>query len=71
MRAKEGGKETAFFFLLPMVSCGSSLRFAPPLCDKELPEEELVQIPGRIEYKLKSEKVENSRSHKSIEKLPK
>ena len=42
-----------------------------PLCDKEVPEEELVQIPGRIQYKLKSEKVENSRSHKSIEKLPK
>ena len=29
MRAKEGGKETAFFFLLRMVSCGSSPRFAP------------------------------------------
>ena len=42
-----------------------------PLCDKEVPEEEPVQIPGRIQYKLKSEKVENSRSHKSIEKLPK
>ena len=39
-----------------------------PLCDKQVPEEELVEIPGRIQYKLKSEKVENSRSHKSIEK---
>ena len=28
-----------------------------------------MEIPGRIQYKFKSKKVGNSRSHKSIEKL--
>ena len=30
-----------------------------------------MEIPGRIQYKLKSKKVENSRSHKSIGKIVK